>query len=420
MPEINPPLFVPVQQAYSADELALPWRDIVSEGVVGAGDLLVGPRAAGANKSVDVGLGACWIAGDDNPAAQGTYRMRSDSIVNLAIAANASGNPRVDRIIARVYDSTFAGVQNLWALEVLEGVPTAGATKENALGAIAVPNNAIELARVELANGYADIAAGQIFDARTRYEIAAPSGGGWSVLSGAWAFGAADAPTFTMTAAGDRTAEVWVGCRIKLTHAAAVKYFIVTAVAYAGGTTTVTLYGGTDYVLAAGAISLVNVSSAKAPSGFPLDPIKWTQEYESAANAEQTAPTGATWYNVGANSLVVPIGAWTLEYRATLYCNTNNQNSFNCWAKATLSTANNSESDPDFSEMFLPYFSSAASLGHRSSVGRSKDVLLAGKTTYYLNARMPSGDGTTAANVVGFYASDLFAKIRITARCAYL
>lgn len=171
MAEVNPPLYLPVDLFYGADELALPWRDIIGEGVIKAAHLAVSQRAAGANKSVDVAAGGCWIAGDDNIDAQGAYRCRSDSIINKAIADNASGNPRIDRIIARVYDATFAGAQNIWAVEVLQGAPTAGATKENALGAAAIPNNAIELARVQANNGFATITNAEILDMRARATI---------------------------------------------------------------------------------------------------------------------------------------------------------------------------------------------------------------------------------------------------------
>lgn len=146
MAEVNPPLYQDVDLAYSGDELGLPYRDLIREGVVATTDLAVSQRAAGANMSVDVAAGAAWIQGDDNVAAQPTYRVRSDSVVNLAIAAADATNPRIDRVIAEVLDATFSGTQRLWRLRVITGTPTAGATLANLTGAAAIPNNALLLA----------------------------------------------------------------------------------------------------------------------------------------------------------------------------------------------------------------------------------------------------------------------------------
>src|SRR5881227_2212660 len=105
MTAIQPPLFIGVNGQIGADELGLPYRDIMGEGVVGATDLAVAQRAAGANMSVDVAAGAAWIDGDDDVNTQPTYRVRNDATVNVAIAGADASKPRVDRVVARVYDS---------------------------------------------------------------------------------------------------------------------------------------------------------------------------------------------------------------------------------------------------------------------------------------------------------------------------
>lgn len=160
MAEVQPPLFIGVDGEIGADELGLPFRDLVGEGVVGAGDLEVTQRGAGANMSVDVAKGAAWVKGDDNADAQPTYRVRTDATVNLAIAGADATNPRIDRVIAEVLDSAFSGVSLTWRLRIVQGVPTAGATLANLNGAAAVPNNALLLANVLVPN-----AAGSIVDA---------------------------------------------------------------------------------------------------------------------------------------------------------------------------------------------------------------------------------------------------------------
>jgi len=66
---------------------------------------------------------------------------------------------------------------------------------------------------------------------------------GWLISNETWTYASADAPTFTFTISGDKTTKYYPGQRIKLTQTT-VKYFIITAVAYASPNTTITVYGG--------------------------------------------------------------------------------------------------------------------------------------------------------------------------------
>lgn len=94
-------------------------------------------------------------------------------------------------------------------------------------------------------------------------------GAGWIGDPNTWTYSSADAPTFVASVNADVTGILSEGMRIKLTQTTA-KYFIVTAVAaFSGGATLITLYGGTDYVLANAAITAPAYSSAYAPLGFP-------------------------------------------------------------------------------------------------------------------------------------------------------
>jgi hypothetical protein len=169
----QPALFLELANTYHAKELGVLYRDLLSEGIIGPGDLAVSQRAAGANMSVDVADGATWVLGDDDPARQPLYRCRNDAVVNLAIAAADATKPRVDRIVAHVYDAQFAGAQNKWALEVLQGVATAGATDVNLLGADAIGNNELELARVVVPAAAASIVNANIVDYRSGARIGA-------------------------------------------------------------------------------------------------------------------------------------------------------------------------------------------------------------------------------------------------------
>jgi hypothetical protein len=227
---------------------------------------------------------------------------------------------------------------------------------------------------------------------------------GWVPHASTWAFGTADGPTATMTTGTDQTSRVSVGMRVRLTHAAAVKYFIVTAVSFGGGTTTVTLYGGTDYTLAAGAITLVSFSPCKAPLGFPMSPLKWQVEVLDTSDRQQASPVGGTWYNPGAITISIPIGAWRVSYQAAIQV-TDTGNSIN--ESITLSTANNTQSDADFTAYV------AGNQNEVTMVHREKHLLLAAKTSYFLNISATAA--YTNINILGAKS-----KTIIRAVCAYL
>ena len=174
------PLFVDVSSVYSGDELGLPYRDIMGEGVVEAGDLLCS-KGAGGTMNVLVAKGAAWIAGDDNTDKQPTYRVFNNGSDTVTLTAASGVNPRNDLIIAKVIDQTFAGGSREFLLDKVTGTP--GATPADP----AVPNNAIVLARVLVPTSAADIVACTLTDLRGRASVGggkalSAGGGGW----GAW------------------------------------------------------------------------------------------------------------------------------------------------------------------------------------------------------------------------------------------
>lgn len=168
-------LFLDADNIYGADELGLPYRDIISEGVVEAG-FAVAQRAAGANMSVDVAAGAAWIRGDDNPTLQPTYRYREAATTNLVIATADPTNPRIDIVIAEIRDSTFAGVNKDGRLRVITGTPAGSPV------APATPGNAIKLAEVSVPANDTTIENAQITDKRPSATV----GGLLGVTAPAW------------------------------------------------------------------------------------------------------------------------------------------------------------------------------------------------------------------------------------------
>ncbi len=253
--------------------------------------------------------------------------------------------------------------------------------------------------------------------------IILPTGAGWLAVSkgnnsgwiddlNTWSYSSADSPTFVISVAADMTGLIGVGDRIRLTQTT-VRYFIVTAVgSYSGGATLITVYGGTDYTLDNAAISSPAYSHCKAPFGFNIDPAKWSVVVTDTTQRTQATPTQNYWYNTGTISITVPIGAWLLKWKAAIQSqSTAAQTSANVFG--TLSTANNSESDPDFTCM-VQSAGASGTIGIVAAVGTSKHILLAAKTTYYLNHKTSM---TTSANI--YFRND-FADAVITAVCAYL
>ena len=69
----------------------------------------------------------------------------------------------------------------------------------------------------------------------------------------------------------------------------AIKYFIITGVSYSSPSTTLTLYGGTDYDLANSAIIEPYFSMAKTPYCFPLDKARCQHIKPSSRSAPEEA-----------------------------------------------------------------------------------------------------------------------------------
>ncbi len=159
MAEVNPPLFLGVQQTYQAADLARPFQDILGEGVIGVSDLAVTQRAAGANMSVDVAAGVAWVKGDtatDQPA----YRVRNDAAVNLTVSTANATNPRIDVVVAEVLDAAFTGSSNLWRLRVITGTAAASPAVPT------IPATAMPLAQIAVAANATSVVTANISDLR--------------------------------------------------------------------------------------------------------------------------------------------------------------------------------------------------------------------------------------------------------------
>ena len=226
-----------------------------------------------------------------------------------------------------------------------------------------------------------------------------------------------DDPNFTLRFTGDVTGILSKGMRLKFTQNSAVVYFIIVAVgAYSGTNTDVMVYGGTDYnVLNTSTypISLCKYSGEKAPFGFPLNPDLWTVELKDTASDVQFDPVSGTWYNLGSISITIPAGAWHVSYNVNLLV----ERVVGYFARvyATLSTANNSQSDSEMTTMIhLSSDSQASDRRFAVNVFKDKYIELTTEDVFYLNAMTDVVD----TYVIGFLNGT--SPLIIRAVCAYL
>ena len=237
-------------------------------------------------------------------------------------------------------------------------------------------------------------------------------GDGWTADTNTWTYSSADSPTFVISVNADMTAIIGVGYRIKLTQTT-VKYFIVTAVGtYTGGGTLITVYGGTDYTLANAAITNSKYSNVKAPFGFPLSPSKWTVIITNAGSTSQSSPTIGTWYNPGAIYIDIPIGTWDMGHDEVIrMVNTG----LLVQQHTTLSTANNSESNTEFSIVtaIIVNGNGSNTLQVDMPNRRRSIYTAASKTRFYLNC-----ETDWSQTIIGFYGGT--SPTTITAICIYL
>jgi hypothetical protein len=120
---------------------------------------------------------------------------------------------------------------------------------------------------------------------------------GWINPVETWTY--VSATTFTIS--GDLTAKYSKGDKIKLTQTT-VKYFYVVAISFSTGTTTVTVYAGTDYTLANAAITLNYYSKGVSPNGFPT-----SFAYSPTFTGFSANPTGLHRFSVFGNVCSVAI-----------------------------------------------------------------------------------------------------------------
>lgn len=147
-----------VRQSFSGDASQFDGVYAAGTGTSAAAAWKVSQRAAGANFSVDIAAGHCQITGDD-AAGQGSYRVWSDAVVNLAVPAAPGSGTLLHRVVLQVRDKLHNGSWTTYdAVPVLVADTGSGTPPE--------PPSALTLALVSVSAGQASVLNANITDQR--------------------------------------------------------------------------------------------------------------------------------------------------------------------------------------------------------------------------------------------------------------
>ena len=190
------------------------------------------------------------------------------------------------------------------------------------------------------------------------------------------------------------------------------EYGIVTGVSFSTNTTVTVQVPEGSAIPTSGGVSAVSYSNVKVPYGFPAQRWKWQIQTIGKTTTTKSSPTANTWYNdCGFLNMNIPIGSWNVTIQNAFggYKNT----ALAMDAQSTFSTANNTESDSEFTT-WVNNEGASATFGVRSTTHRAKSLDLSAATVYYLNHR------TTTASAFEIAIYGTFAPNIITAENAYL
>lgn len=228
-------------------------------------------------------------------------------------------------------------------------------------------------------------------------------GDGWRTISEEVTYVSVDDPTGVVDIAGDQRARFTEGMRLKFQSLGNNIKAIITNVnqTLQTGKTRISFLHEIDpsdnqalYLMANDKIIMPFYSTEKAPVGFDPDKRKWSIRIVDTTDRSQSSPVNGTVYNLGSQSINVPIGAWSLSARVQLGAIPPSSGVIEAFVG--LSTANNSFSDNSTKGRVM--LNAGNQIGE--SVDLHRDLTLTAKTTYYLNSCMTygSGAGATLAN----------------------
>lgn len=132
------------------------------QGVVGANDLAVSQRGAGANLSVDVSSGQAFVLGDDI-TAQGLYFCWNDATVNVPGFTIPASGTYSHRVCLQVQDKLSLGSYTGYTAALIAVIST-----DTSGNTVAEPPDCITLATISITSAQSSVTTSQITDFRQR------------------------------------------------------------------------------------------------------------------------------------------------------------------------------------------------------------------------------------------------------------
>lgn len=168
------------------------------------------------------------------------------------------------------------------------------------------------------------------------------------------------------------------------------EYAIVTASSFSTNTTLTVQVPEGSTIPTTGGVSAISYSSQGFPFGLPAS-TKWDVFLPFKSQMSQALATTNVWYNAfggGSMQITIPIGAWRVDYNATIY---NGYNAGACDVYSTFSTTNSTETDNQMT-VRLATNSTGGAMG---LAAKEREYTLSAATKYYLNIKWSSGGATT-------------------------
>lgn len=163
-------------------------------------------------------------------------------------------------------------------------------------------------------------------------------------------------------------------------------YGIITSASFSTNTTLVVQVPEGCTIPTTGGISAVSYANIKAPYRMPVQTAKWDIEMYNRTLGTQSSPVTSTWYNINLEQLNIPIGEWNaIYYVAPQITATSGDTGF----RATLSSANNSESNP----LSTTSAEGQAAVIISSALTKDTGLSLSAATIYYLNSQVSVAGG---------------------------
>lgn len=379
------------------------------------------------------------------------YIETVDNYANIYLTANYIGNSiqlstdtvkftnadGYNNVIIKLYDSYGAGNNISFTVPTLSGntaytLPAADGSSGDVLktdgsGNLGWLGAATDSARgtIELATNAETLTGTDTARAVTPDDIKYATGfqDGWIPFTPTCTYASWDDTynTGTFTIAGDYTALFKEGLKIKFSQTTdGVKYAYVTKNStYSAPNTTVTIFLGSDgavgnlYDFDNETISNVYYSVAHAPVGFPVGKSPWTIRVQDTANRTQATPSASTWYNISQFDLSLPVGSWNVSYELLLGMNdTTYSGGGGAAVFSTLSTGNNTESDPYLTAEYLLVAGgdSASDIYLYGPVRRSKEITNTTAGARYLNIMI----NTANFSAIGIYSAGSYGFVQAT------